>query len=573
MAKLKAIIKNIRVILLLIFLLFAVIAINPNPWQEGVAIRGVEKNSTAYLAGIENPSPSTPPRSREVILSINNVPIKNEADYYSFVSGLEPNRTIQIRTNRNTYRLTVKPRINVTELNETETRIIEETEQVNKTVNGTVVLENKTVQRYEEVPKTLKEVVGVQDLGLSIYEAPTTNIRKGLDLQGGTRVVLKPEKQVSSEDINLIISNLKERLNVYGLSDVVVKETKDLTGNSFIMVEIAGANEEEVKELLSKQGKFEAKIGNETVFRGGGDITYVCRSASCAGIDPTDGCGRYQDGWTCRFRFSITLKPEAAQEQAEITKDLKVITEEGGQYLSEQLSLYLDNSLVDQLNIGADLKGKPATDIQISGSGAGKTREEAAMDALNNMKRLQTILITGSLPVKLDIVRTDRVSPLLGKEFVSSAILIALFAMVAVATVVFIRFRKVEVSVPVMFTMLSEITLMLGFAALVNWNLDVAAIAGIIVAAGTGVDDQIVIADEVLRGTADITYNWKQKIKKAFFIIMGAYVTTMVAMIPLLFAGAGLIKGFAFTTMVGVSFGVFVTRPAFAAIIEVLLRK
>ena len=75
MSRFKEIIKKIRVIILLVFLLFAVVAINPNPWQEGVAIRGVLKNSSAYLAGIESPSPTSPPRSREVIQSINNIPI------------------------------------------------------------------------------------------------------------------------------------------------------------------------------------------------------------------------------------------------------------------------------------------------------------------------------------------------------------------------------------------------------------------------------------------------------------------------------------------------------------------
>jgi len=44
-------------------------------------------------------------------------------------------------------------------------------------------------------------------------------------------------------------------------------------------------------------------------------------------------------------------------------------------------------------------------------------------------------------------------------------------------------------------------------------------------------------------------------------------------MIPLLSAGAGLLKGFALTTIAGVSFGVFVTRPAFAAMVEVLFKE
>ncbi|MBD3313191.1 hypothetical protein GF345_01995 [Candidatus Woesearchaeota archaeon] len=572
MSKLKAIVKKVRVIILLAFLLFAVIAINPNPWQEGVAIRGVEKNSSAYLAGIENPSPNSPPRSREVIRSMNDMPIRNEADYYEFIQGLEPNQTIRITTNRDTYRLTARPELAVTVLNETEQKIVEELIQENRTVNGTVITENRTVQKYVDVPKTETEVIGTQDIGLSIYEAPTTNIRKGLDLQGGTRVILAPENKITSQEMNVVISNLKERLNTYGLSDIIVKEVGDLEGNSYILVEIAGANEEEVKDLISRQGKFEAKIDNETVFRGGDDIKSVSTTGTRAGLDP-QGYGRYQEGWTCRFYFVITLSPNAAERQAEATKDLDVITENGESYLSKKLELYLDNNLVDALNIQADLKGKEITEPQITGGGSGKTKQEAEQDCLKSMKRLQTILITGSLPVKLEVVQTEGVSPVLGKEFVKNAILIALVAIAAVAIVIFIRFRRWEVSVPVTFTMLSEIILMLGFAALVGWNIDIAAIAGIIVAAGTGVDDQIVIADEVLRGKTDVTYNWKQKLKKAFFIIMGAYITTMVAMAPLLVAGAGMVRGFALTTMAGVTFGVFVTRPAFAAIIEQLLKK
>ena len=111
---------------------------------------------------------------------------------------------------------------------------------------------------------------------------------------------------------------------------------------------------------------------------------------------------------------------------------------------------------------------------------------------------------------------------------------------------------------------------MLGFAALVGWNLDLASLAGIIIMVGTGVDHLIIITDESLKGK--YIYDWKEKIKRAMFIVMAAYFTTLVGMIPLWFAGAGLLKGFAFTTIVGISFGVLVARPAYAATIEVLLR-
>ena len=54
---------------------------------------------------------------------------------------------------------------------------------------------------------------------------------------------------------------------------------------------------------------------------------------------------------------------------------------------------------------------------------------------------------------------------------------------------------------------------------------------------------------------------------------MGAYLTTTFAMIPLIFAGAGLLKGFAIMTIIGVSIGVFIARPAYANVIEILLKE
>ena len=141
---------------------------------------------------------------------------------------------------------------------------------------------------------------------------------------------------------------------------------------------------------------------------------------------------------------------------------------------------------------------------------------------------------------------------------------------------IFLRYRRFETIFPVTTIMLSEIVITLGFAALVGWNLDLSAIAGIIIAIGSGVDDQIVITDELLGGGRRQTtgyINWKQRVKNAFFIVFAAFATTLVSMIPLFTAGVGLLKGFAFTTIVGITIGVLITRPAFAQILEILVMR
>ena len=117
-------------------------------------------------------------------------------------------------------------------------------------------------------------------------------------------------------------------------------------------------------------------------------------------------------------------------------------------------------------------------------------------------------------------------------------------------------------------TLFSEIFIIIGLAALFKQSIDSAAIAGIIAAIGTGLDDQIVIADEIVKGQQDTI---RQSIKKAFFIIFVAFAATVAAMLPLLWAGAGLLKGFALATIAGVVIGVFITRPAYAAVLEEIM--
>jgi preprotein translocase subunit SecD len=478
---------------------------------------------------MKDPSVQTQPMQLEIIREIGSTKILTTQDYYSTVSSLRPNTSVTIKTNKGLYKLDV----------------------------GTNSL-------------------GLPDLGLRIAQAPKSNLREGLDLQGGTRVLLQPERKLSTEEMDVLISNMKERLNVFGLSDVIIRPAGDLSGNQYVLIEIAGVNEEEVKELIAKQGKFEAKIANDSVFKGGADIRQVCRTAECSGIDTSNGCGQVSDGsWACRFTFAITLSPEAAQRQADLTKDLTVVSNGNGQdYLSLPLDLYLDDQSVDSLQIGKELKGKAVTDIAISGPGFGASEQEAQYNTLQNMRRLQTILVTGSLPVKLNIVKTDNISPVLGSGFLKSTIIMLIVAIIAVAIVLIVPYRKISLAVPVLVTMVSEVVILLGVASLIRWNIDLVAIAGIIVAIGTGVDDQIIITDEALmKESQGTTYNWKQRIANAFFIIMACYFSLMVAMAPLYFAGAGLLRGFALTTMLGVSIGVFITRPVYAAIVEILVRE
>lgn len=57
-----------------------------------------------------------------------------------------------------------------------------------------------------------------------------------------------------------------------------------------------------------------------------------------------------------------------------------------------------------------------------------------------------------------------------------------------VSLIVYLRYRTLILVLPIIVTTLAELLLILGTASLVHWNIDLAAIAGILAAIGTGVE-------------------------------------------------------------------------------------
>lgn len=497
-----------RIWLLIIILFFSILSIFNfgNLFQNGVLITSVESNSTAFEQGL---------RQGQIITNVDGKEIKNLEDF----SSIFKDKYISS----------------------------ENVKTIIKTQSSEIIL-------FTNSPPQI-----------TVAEIPKTSIKTGLDLAGGSRALIEAEgKKLSAEEVADLVDITSNRLNEFGLTDLKVLPVSDLAGNHFMLVEIAGATPKDLEELLSKQGKFEAKIGDEIAFIGGKekDIASVCRGdPTCAGIE---SCQESQGGHYCNFRFSIFLSEEAANRHADITNNLDVSLN-NSDYLSEKLDLYLDDKLVDSLFIGVGLKGRVTTQIAISGSGNGETRNDAITATENSMHKLQTILITGSLPYKLEIVKLDTISPVLGKEFIKTIFLAGLVALLAVAIIIFFRYKKFKSSIALLITSVSEVIIILGIASFIEWNLDLPSIAGILATIGTGIDDLIVIIDESIQKSI---LSLKQKLKRAFAIILGAYFTTLVSLFPLLWAGAGLLKGFAITTIIGITTGILITRPAFTDMVK-----
>jgi preprotein translocase subunit SecD len=501
-----------KIWLWIVFFIFALISIfvTPNFLQKGVLVKEVNFNSSAFNEGI---------KVGEVIVGINGEEVNNLDDFLRLIPEQIPS-----------------------------------SEKIKTTI---------TTSTTEYV------IFSSEPLGISVSNIPKHNLKLGLDLAGGSRAFIEAEDhKLTKQEVEDLAKIIENRLNVFGVSDMKIIPTSDLFGNNRLSIEIAGATPKVIKELISQQGKFEAKIGNDTVFIGGEkDITSVVRSGQESGIY---SCAQSQNGYACEFRFVVYLSQSAAERHANITNTLEVNSTAQGNYLSKRLDLYLDDTLVDSLLISENLKGSITTQIQISGSGSGATKEDAYKSAEENMKKLQTVLITGSLPFKLKVVKFDTISPTLGSNFTKYLFLAGGVALILVAITVFARYRTKSAIAPLI-VCTSEIIITLGVTAFMKWDLDLMAIAGILAAIGTGVDDQIVVLDEANQKGTSISL--KQKIKNAFVIVLGAYFTSVASLLPLAWVGGGLLKGFVLTTVTGITLGVLITRPAFADLVRLFEKE
>jgi len=559
----KKLLFNWQVLLLILMLIVSIAAIAPRPDQKGLIITSV--GDGPFYGNIES---GTIIYSAGMLGDSNNVELSSLSDLLAFQ---DQSGYLTLQTNKGT---------------------------------KTVVLNGSEV------------------FNVSADRVPNSNLKFGLDIQGGTRALLKPQN-VTNTTIDDTISTLQTRIDVYGLRQTEFRKI-DMSGEKYIMVSIAGGTPQEIENLLTRKGDFMAtipltlnegstfnlgkflagenkKFTVETVInssiRINGETYDLGESFNLDGIEfklknitgkeaviegqvftskdivnvgiPPEASILQKSGSGYSYQFGVSIAPEGAKRFAEMTQNLNTIPSTSGEgSLSEKIHLYLDQKEFDALSISSGLRGKEVTNPVITGYG--NTREEA----VKSRDTLKAVLKSGDLPTKVEIVSIDQLNSTLGESYLYMIAMAGLAAITLVSAVIFIRYRKVMISIGVIATMIFEVVIILGFAALTQWNLSALALAGLIAAIGFGVDNQIFIVDETVKKQEK--YSVREGIKRAYFMILGSGASTICAMIPILVLGFGIFKeigGFALTTIAGVLVGILITRPAFSKYVEWLSEK
>jgi preprotein translocase subunit SecD len=363
---------------------------------------------------------------------------------------------------------------------------------------------------------------------------------------------------VSKNTADLVKRILESKINTMGTKDAKVNTLTGMNGVArYIRVELAGVDMNQAQEIVGKQGKFEIRIqsvGNTTEHVLYGDsIT----SVQVPNQEPP-GSAKWGVGFTLSEAGAAAFRDSAIKYGATIDPN------------KHQLAMLLDNKTVYSAPLSSDLAGQLAgqsTRQLFASTGTGN----AGMQQATN---LEIHLRAGALPVDVGVAGSGSTSAALGEHFKMMALLAGILALITVAFVIYYRYREPSIVLPMVMINASEIVILLGFISLIKFQMDLPTIAGLIAVLGTGIDQLVVITDEILHeGKVPSPNLYLKRLSRALGIIVVAAATVLIAMLPLALMDLSTLKGFAIITMMGVLVGVIVTRPAYGKIIMEILSE
>jgi preprotein translocase subunit SecD len=208
--------------------------------------------------------------------------------------------------------------------------------------------------------------------------------------------------------------------------------------------------------------------------------------------------------------------------------------------------------------------GMPSFSYMVTGSASG-SGEEKWHNAMEEAKRIETLLKSGALPVSVSVGSSVSIPSPLGKQFLTLSFIALGVALLAIAIFIAIRYKHPTFVFPILGISLAELIVLMSVIG--SFTIDVAAMAGIIAAIGVGVDAQIVITDELLKSRN------KESLKRAFGIIGANVLVAITVMLPLLFSNLVEVINFALSSIFGALLGYLISRPAYAFLLESLFLK
>lgn len=194
------------------------------------------------------------------------------------------------------------------------------------------------------------------------------SIRQGLDLQGGTHIVMQaedtPENKVTPEAVTQVIAIMQKRINEMGLTEPIIQRE----GANRIIIELPGEKDpKKAIETIGKTAVLQFKDEDGNVALTGEDLKTAQEQ---------------MDGNSRNPVVALQFTDEGGKKFAKLTAD----------NIGRKIGIYLDGKLLTD----------PVVNEEIDGGNAVITGQRSLEEA----KNLAILLRSGALPVKVSVMET-----------------------------------------------------------------------------------------------------------------------------------------------------------------------
>jgi SecD/SecF fusion protein len=392
---------------------------------------------------------------------------------------------------------------------------------------------------------------------------PKGQIITGLDLTGGTRVVLASPK-VTAENLDKTAAVMTDRLTELGYDNARIT----VQNKNQIRAEVPEVYDAQlVKDLLSLTGEINFRQAKEIttpdplaegLVPQDSEIIYsfdeppvgyiVKKAPILTGADIADaevGVNSDQDSV-----ITISLTEAATKKLADFT----------GNNAGAVLAVIIDNQIVSAPRIREAIT---SGDLQITG--------DFDLETLSN---LGVVMRSGPLAAPVEVLEERSIASALGQNYTSYGLITALSALIVVALFMVLSYGLLGV----ISVIALGVNVMLAVAVVSFFGVAVglATIAGLVLTIGMAVDSNILLFEKIREDRRN-GYSVVQAIESGFAraraCVIDANLTTLIAALVLLMFGSGPLHEFAIIVTIGVVTTLFTTYTFSRLLISLWVRQ
>jgi SecD/SecF fusion protein len=417
-------------------------------------------------------------------------------------------------------------------------------------------------------------------VGAAIALLVTRPIRLGLDLRGGTQIVLEARatesQQVDADTVIRTLEVLRRRVDQLGVAEPSLQRS----GEDRIIVELPGLTDpEEALEVIGRTAQLTfhqvlGVAGPKGRSAGTGDgrervladeegnrlrlarpvLTGDALGDAEAVVDPQLGAA---------WQVTLSFRDDGGDKWADITG--KAACEPVGSS-QRRVAIVLDNDIISSPEVSPDVD----CDVGITGGDTVITGDFDQQEA----KDLALLIRAGALPVPVEVVEQRTIGPTLGDAAIRASVEAAIIggALTILYVVAYYRVLGVLAAVALLVYGVTSYAVLLALGA----TLTLPGIAGFVLAIGMAVDANVLVfertkeefsAGKRLRAAA------LEGFKKAWSAIADSNATTLLAAIILFYFAAGAVRGFGITLTIGVLVSMFTALVVTRVLVEVAMKS